>query len=197
MNKATIGALTMVLVGSVTFSFTNALLADHSTKKIVQKHATNSSEGHKSVDGTNQTENNQTSATDVKDVQTSDSLNTSVNQAEVNTGNNSEQPIAVNPSNTMKISSPSTSSSTTASTITTMPKENATTPVTTSTKPAATPVPATNLNTAPTVATSTIPPSTPAQATSPTTTTATNHGQQISQAAKEKASGHLNKKGTN
>jgi hypothetical protein len=193
MKKATLGAFAMVLVGTVTFTFTNALLADHSTKKMGQTHAPANFQSHKSVDGNNQSEqtmNDQNnSAGDGKDVQTLASLTTSsANQTDIG---KSEQPIAVNQQNTIKISSPATSSSST-SPISTMTKANNTSG-TTSTKTTASSVPAANQNSAPTVTTSTNPVTAPAQTIS-TTTTTTNHGQQIAQAAKEKAASQQIKK---
>jgi len=203
MNKATIGALAMVLVGSVTFSFTNALLTDHSTKKKVQTHSTTNLGDQKLVDGTNQTDKTVTDSTPTpngNDIQTADSLTPSANQAELNNENMSEQPIAVNQNNTVKISSPSPSSNTTASTIITTPKTNTPSTGTTSTKQTVSSAPTMNLNTAPSTPTSNVPVTTTAQATStatsPTTTT-TNRGQQVAQAAKEKAASQQNKKVTN
>jgi hypothetical protein len=202
MNKATIGALAMVLVGSVTFSFTNALLTNHSTKKV-QTHSTTNLGDQKLVDGTNQTDKTVTDSTPTQngnDIQTTDSLTTSVNQAELSNENVSEQPIAVNQNNTLKISSPSPSSNTNASTITTTPKTNTPSTGTTSTKQTVSSAPTTNINTAPSTPTSNVPVTTTAQATStatsPTTTT-TNRGQQVAQAAKEKAASQQNKKVTN
>jgi hypothetical protein len=196
MNKATIGALAMVLVGSVTFSFANALLTNHSTKKRVQSHVTTNFENQKLADGTNQTDKTVTDSTPTtngKDIQIADFLHTSSNQGELNNGNMSEQPIAVNQNNTVKISSPSPSSNATASTITTTPKTNTTSTGTTSPKPTASSVP----TTAPTSSTSNVPVTTTAQASSTTTTSTTNRGQQVAQAAKEKAVGQQNKKITN
>jgi hypothetical protein len=199
MNKATIGALAMVLVGSVTFSFTNALLTDHSTKKKVQTHSTTNLGDQKLVDGTNQTDKTVTDSTPTpngNNIQPEDSLTTSVNQAEFNNGNRSEQPTAVSLNNTVKISSSSPSANTTASTITAPPKNNTPSAGTTSTKPTASPAPTTNLNTAPSTPTSNVPVTTTEQTTS-TTTTTTNRGQQVAQAAKEKAASQQNKKVTN
>lgn len=201
MNKAAIGALAMVLVGSVTFSLTNTLLTDHSTKKRMQTHNTTILADQKSVDESNQTDKTATEPTpapDEKNVQTADSLLASVTQVESNNGNASEQPAAVNQNNTVQVSSPAPSPNTTASTIPTTPKTNTPSAGTTSTAPAVTPAPTTNQNPAPASTTSNAPVTAPAQATS-TNTTTINHGQQVSQAAKEKgaAASQQNKKVTN
>jgi hypothetical protein len=201
MNKATMGALAMVLVGSVTFSFTNSLLSENTTKKRVQTHDTTNFSERKSVNATNQIDKTVTAPTptsEIKDVQTTDSQNTSVNQAELSNEKMSEQPVAVSQNNTVNVSSPSPSPNTAASTITTMPKTNPPSAGTTTTTPAASPAPTTNISTAPTSTTSTVPVTVPAQATS-TTTATTNHGQQVAQAAKEKgaAASQQNKKGIN
>jgi hypothetical protein len=200
LNKATIGALAMVLVGSVTFSFTNSLLTAHSTKKRVQTNSTTKFGDQKLVDGTTQSNKTVTVSSPTpngSNIQTEQSLKTSVNQAEFNNGNRNEQPITVSPNNTVKISSPTPSSSTTASTLIATPKTNTSSAGTTSTKPTATSVPTTNQNTAQTSTTSNVPETTPAQPTLATTSTTTNRGQQVAQAAKEKAVSQQDKKVTN
>ncbi len=56
MNKRTKGALAMVLAESITFSVTNALLGDQSSKRLVEEKALTTSENPKKSDVINQLE---------------------------------------------------------------------------------------------------------------------------------------------
>jgi hypothetical protein len=203
MNKLTKGALTMVLVGSVTFSVTNALLADHSSKQSAEANASTISGDQKTADDTNhadktvkdptqktaddtnqaeKTVKDQTPTPDVKEVQTTISHNNDAFQAVSYNGNESDKAIAAIQNNTTtSIAAAATTNTTVPATNTTV-NSNPTTTGTTSTKSAATPAPTTSTSTTKTT-TMTI-----------TTTKTTNHGKQVSQAAKEKATSHQNKK---
>ncbi|MCQ6280098.1 hypothetical protein [Bacillus sp. EB600] len=204
MNKLTKGALSMVLVGSITFSVTNALLADHSSMLSTQGNTFINSGHHKTANGSNQAEKivkDQTPTTDVKDVQTTLPDNHSAPQAVSKNENKSNQDINVNEKNTTTIRTASPTVNTTATATNTAPV-NSIAPIT-NTAPATGIVPVTNPAPAMKIAvttsttsksnsTSTGASSTKsAAATAPTTTTTTtnNHGQQVSQAAKEKAAG--------
>ena len=70
MNKLTKGALAMVLAGSVTFSVTNALLADQPLKRLAKQIALPISADRKQADVINHAEKKvklQTPAANVKD----------------------------------------------------------------------------------------------------------------------------------
>jgi hypothetical protein len=192
----------MVLVGSITFSVTNALLADHSGMLSTQGNAFTNSGHHKTANGSNQADKkvkDQTPTTDVKNVQTTLTDNTSAPQVVSKNNNKNEQDIDISQKNTTKISAPSTTANTTAPVTNRAPA--------TITAPATIIAPITNtalaVKTAVTTSTTANSNSTangasstksaaaavPTPSTAPTTTTTatTNHGQQVSQAAKEKA----------
>jgi hypothetical protein len=199
MNKLTKGALAMVLVGSVTFSITNALLADHSSKRLAQANGLTNSGDHKKAVNISQAEKtvkDQTPTTNVKDVQTTPSHTIATPEGVLINEKKSDKVIAVIQTNSTKISATSTTTIKTAPVTNTSTNSNITVTGTTSMKSAATTAPTTNSNTITTGTTSTKPATTTATTTS-TTTTTTNHGKQVSQAAKEKAASHQNKKVNN
>jgi hypothetical protein len=203
MNKLTKGALSMVLVGSITFSVTNALLADHSGMLSTQGNAFTNSGHHKTANGSNQavkTVKDQTPTTDVKNLQTTLTDNNSAPQAVSKNENMSNQDINVNEKNTTTIRAASTTANTTATATNTAPATGIV-PVTNpapAVKTAVTTSTTANSNSTANGASSTksAAAATPTPSTAPTTTTTaptttttatTNHGQQVSQAAKEKA----------
>ncbi|MCM2532580.1 hypothetical protein NDK43_09520 [Neobacillus pocheonensis] len=200
MNKLTKGALTMVLVGSITFSVTNALLADHSSKRLAQANDLTNSGDQKKADDINKAEKtvkNQTPTPDVKDVQPTHFHNIAVFQAAVlNNGNKSDKAIAVNQKNTKTISATSTTFNTPAPATTITTNSNTPTTGTTSTKSATTTATKNSTATAnsTTKAITTTPTTTTMATTTTTATKTTNHGKQVSQSAKEKAASHQIKK---
>lgn len=200
MKKATKGALAMVLVGSVTFSVTNALLVDHSTKKVAQIHTSTHSGVQKTASDTNQTEKivkAQPSITEVNHIQTTDSLNHEALQTDSNNGNTSystnDRPSTAVQKQTTTENSPSTTAKSPAPIINTEAPLT-TAKGTTSTNTTATPVPATNPNPTATGAASSKASTTTAQKTSKTTTSPLNYGQEVSQTAKANGASHQNKK---
>jgi len=184
MKKLTKGALTMVLAGAVTFSVTNALLATPPAKQLKEKIASTISGDRKIVDVTKEkTVEEQTPTSNVKDRQTKIAHN--IDSFQVALKNESDRSIAANQQNTKEsITNPAKANATT----TTTPAEP-TIPAT-STK-ATTP---TNTSTTPTSTTS---PTTTGSNTPSTTTTPSNYGQQVSQAAKEKAASRQDSKENN
>lgn len=175
MNKLTKGALTMVLVGAATFSTTNALLADHSFTQLVKGHVSTNSGHPKIADNINQTDKtgkDQTPITHVKDAQPTLSNNIAAPQAVLENGNKSDQGTAMIQKN------PTTTS---ASKTVIAPATN--------TAPVTNMAPATN-TTANSNITATASTKSSSANVSKTSTTTTNHGKQISQAAKDKAASH-------
>ncbi|MEH6945656.1 hypothetical protein V7068_01075, partial [Bacillus sp. JJ634] len=105
MNKLTKGALAMVLAGSVTFSIANVLLVDQSSKRLIKENDLTISEVPKKSDVINQgekTTKDQTSATNVKDVQTKPSQNTAAFQAAIKNKNESDTTVVASHQNTEK-----------------------------------------------------------------------------------------------
>jgi hypothetical protein len=187
----------MVLVGAVTFSVTNALLADPSSKRLAKGHPSTNSGHQKIADNINQTDKtlkDQTPITDVKDTQPTLSNNIAAPQAVLENGNMNDQATAAIQKNTTTISATSTTASTTAPTINTAPVINTEPTINTApvinTEPATNTAPATNTTTNSNTTAAGTTSTKSATTTAPTTTTTaptTNHGQQVSQAAKDKA----------
>lgn len=78
MNKRTRGAFAMVLAGAVTFSAANALLATPTVKRLVKEHALTITSDYKKQDiisQTDKTAKDQTSPTNLNDVQIKSSPN--------------------------------------------------------------------------------------------------------------------------
>lgn len=212
MNKRAIGALTMVLVGSVTFSLTNNLLSNQSTKQLNEvnnlpisdepKSADNLDSAEKNVNDQTKgtadkitTENNtlkeQTPITERKNVDTTVSIKPVTLQAESN------KTTAQVQNNTTNIRAASSTTKTTA------PVTTKTTTTTTSPKTTTKTAP-TNLTTTSSSTTTTAPTNSTSTASSKTTTaptnstsTTSNHGQQVSQAAKANAASRKDQKGNN
>ncbi|MGG3562085.1 hypothetical protein ABES03_10825 [Neobacillus rhizosphaerae] len=185
MKKLTKGALTMVLAGAVTFSVTNALLATPPAKQLKEKIASTITGDRKITDVTKEkTVEVQTPTTNVKDRQTKISHNIDSFQVALKNRNKSDRFIAANQPNTKE-------------SITNPAKANATT----TTTPAAPTIPATSTKTTTPTNTSMTPTSTTTPTTTgantPSTTTPSNYGQEVSQAAKEKAASRQDKKENN
>lgn len=216
MNKLTKGAIAMVLMGSVTFSITNALFADHSSKRIAEANAairsgdqkkadhkdlsskrlaeanTLSNFGNqKTADDINQADKSvqdQTPTTDVKDLQTTASHKIAAVHEVLKNGSNSGIAVAAIGKSSTANSDRTTTVKTTAPATNTKTNSNSTATETTSTNSANAP---TTTTTAPGQSKKTT--GTPGKTAS--TTAANNHGKQVSQAAKEKAASHQDKKG--
>ncbi|MBT2733639.1 hypothetical protein [Bacillus sp. ISL-7] len=219
MIKITKGALAMVLAGSVTFSVANALFS-HPIKQLTKEMAIPISADRKKADVINPKEKKdkpQTPAANVKD--------RPVIQVSLKNRNTNDMEVAAIQQNIEKSSSRTTTSSantkvktTTKPAATPIPVKSTKAPTTTSksttTRPAAsaTTRPAASATTRPAAsattkpATSTKAPTTmskpatttPTKTTTTTaTTTKTNRGQQVSQAAKERAASQSNKKENN
>jgi hypothetical protein len=205
MNKRTKGALAMVLAGSVTFSVINAMLDDQPSKRIAKEIALTISGIQKKAGVINQAEKttkDQTPKMNGKDVQSKLSSNASAFQADNQQNNeNFTENTTTNSANTDRTTTTAPAATTLIATTIKAPK--------TTTIPAAT---ATNITsetsttgTDPTSkSTTTIPTTTRtsttnanATTTTSTTSTTTSHGQQVSQAAKEKAASHQDKKVNN
>ena len=204
MNKLTKGALAMVLMGSITFSVTNALFADHSSKQVAQASAiTNSNDQkkaddtnhssnllaqanaitntkvHKTSDNYNQTEKmvkDKTSTPDVKNVQTTPTPKIAALEVVSKNGNESDKAVAAIQKKMTTKSVTLTTVNTIAPTTSNSRKSNIPATGSTSTKSNAATVPTTSTKTASTA-----------------TTTKSNHGKQVSQAAKVNASIHKKK----
>lgn len=175
MNKLTKGAFSMVLAGAVTFSVTNALLSDQSSKRVVKEEAFTISGDQKKVDEfKRKTVNDQTPTTNGGDEHNNAPIQEALNN------NESDVAIAAIPQDTKR----------NAVVTTTIPAIS-NTPTTTS--PAAPMTPDTS-ETAPTVTTT---PETSGTNTPSAPKWPTNNGQEVSQAAKEKAASHQDNKENN
>ena len=198
MNKLTKGAIAMVLMGSVTFSITNAFVADHSSKRPAEANAAIKSEdqnkaGHRDHSSKQLAEANtlssgnqkksvqdQTQTTDVKDVQTTTSHKIAAVHEVLKNGSNSGVAVAAIAKSTTANSDRTTTVKTTAPATNTKTNTNSTVTETASTNSTAAPTPTTSAS---------------GQTKKTTTTTAANyHGKQVSQAAKERAASHQAKK---
>lgn len=187
MNKLTKGAIAMVLVGAITFSVTNALFADHSTKNST--HASTNSENRKianNMNQSNETLNRPTNKTFVN-VNLSDHsvkgrtpiMDATDRQATTSDNHNAYQlvsfkgnmVVAAIPAVKSNAATSSTEAATTNKPIQNSATSSAATPIGTTTKPASTTVPTTS-----------------------TTSTKINHGTKSSQAAKAKAVSNQNLK---
>jgi|GEM_PF-2796060 len=158
MNKLTKGALAMVLAGSVTFSIANVLLVDQSSKRLIKEKDLTISEVPKRSDVINQgekTAKDQTSATNVKDVQTKPSHNTAAFQAAIKNRSESDTTLVASHQNTERSTGKTiTNSANTNTAITTMSaatrgKEATTTTTSTTTATNATRAKAPTTTTAP------------------------------------------------
>ena len=218
MNKRAIGALTMVLVGSVTFSLTNNLLSNQSTKQLNEVNNLPISDEAKSADNLDSAEKNvndqtkgtadkiitknntlkeQTPITERKNVDTTVSIKPVTLQAESN------KTTAQVQNSTTTIRAASSTTKTTAPVTTKTTTNQKTTTTTTSTKTATKTAPTNSTTTssstkttAPTNSTSTTSSKTTTAPTNSTSTTS-NHGQQVSQAAKANAASRKDQKGDN
>lgn len=134
MNKLTKGAFAMVLAGSVTFSVTNALLAEQPIKRLVKEIALPIAEAAKKMDVISKAEKSvkeQTPATNRRDDQTK--------LVAVENNNKSGQALKANQQNTINLSNRSTTNaaSTSAPTIAKKPVTSSKVSTTTvSSKPA-------------------------------------------------------------
>ncbi|MFB3163881.1 hypothetical protein ABLO26_21245 [Neobacillus sp. 179-J 1A1 HS] len=192
MNTITKGAIAMVLAGSVTFSVAHTLLGDQSTIRLAEENASTISGDPKKADIVNQAEKevkNQTPASKGKDQEMA-ALNVASNNSEINVAtiqqNSNSKNNTTNPSDRNMIITVTSADTTITSTSVKEPTTTTTTPTTSgsdatsvSTKPETTKPASTPTTTAP-------PTKTETNATS-TSSTDTNRGQQVSQAAKEKA----------
>ncbi|WP_374721403.1 hypothetical protein [Peribacillus tepidiphilus] len=223
MKKLTKGALAMVLAGSFTFSVTNALLVNQSSKKFTEENASTISGDPKKtgiISKAEKTVKDHTPTTNVKDGQTKLSHDIPAFQESLKNRNKSDMAIAAIQQNRKKFSKRTTTNpANTDTATTTKPAATAisstrakaptttTTPVTTGTNttnvtttPVATTIPSTSTKapTATTTPTATgTNTTTSTTKTTSTTTKTTNRGQQVSQAAKEKAASHEDKKDKN
>lgn len=210
MNTLTKGALAMVLAGSVTFSVTNALLVDPSSKRLTEENALtvtgDQNEGDK-ITKAEKTVKDQTPTTNVEDSETK--LSHDIPASQVTFKNKNQNDMAVDPiqqntkksskriaTNPASINETTTTTSTATTTRTTSIKAPTTTTAskptgTTETSVATTPAPTTK------PATSTKAPATTTTSAPGTNTTITNRGQEVSQAAKEKAASNRDKKENN
>jgi hypothetical protein len=205
MNKRTKGALAMVLAGSVTFSVINALLDDQPSKRIAKEIALTISGIQKKADVINQAEKtakDQTPTTNVKDVETKLSHNISAFQADIqqNKGKLTKR-TTTNSANTDTTTTKTPAATTLIATSIKAPKTTAIPAATGTNTPseATTTIPVMTGTDTTGKSTTTIPTTTGTSATNQTTTTTTttNHGQQVSQAQKEKAASHQDKRGNN
>lgn len=173
MSKLSRGAFSMVLAGAVTFSVTNALLIDQSSKNVADETAITISEDEQKAEVTNEKAvKNQPPTTNEKDGQAI--------QGAIENDSESVKTEAVVQQNIKKTTEATTIKPANVNTSTTPVNKNVTTaaPVT-ATIPA--PVPK-----APTTTTTPVPTTSGANTTGATKPTI-NNGQQVSQNAKEKA----------
>ncbi|SMQ84876.1 hypothetical protein SAMN05444673_6138 [Bacillus sp. OV166] len=215
MIKITKGALAMVLAGSVTFSVANALLGQP-IKQLTKEIALPISADRKKADVINPAEKKdkpQTPAANVKDRpvfkvslknrNTNDTAVAAVQQNREKSSDRTTTSVA-NPrgtTTTKPVAKTIPVKSTKAPTTTSKSTTTRTAAIRTTTKPAAPTIPATSAK-APTTATTpttskTSTTTTKTNKTTSATTTKTNRGQQVSQAAKEKAASQSNKKENN
>jgi len=210
MKTLTKGALAMVLAGSVTFSVTNALLVEPSSKRVTEENALtvtgDQNEGDK-ITKAEKTVNDQTPTTNVQENETkiSDDIPASqvtfknrnqndraVDSIQQNT-KKSSKPIATNMASINKTTTTTSTATTTrttsikAPTTTTASKPSGTTETSVATKPAPVTKPAISTNT----------PATTTTSAPGTNTTKNNRGQEVSQAAKEKGASNRDKKENN
>jgi hypothetical protein len=218
MNTLTKGALPMILAGAVTFSVTNALLVHHTSKRLTEENALTISGKEKKAGVISQAEKkvkDQPQTTNVKDGKTKLSHNIAALQVAFKNRNKSDMDIKANKQNTKKLSKSTTTNlastnETTAKTIRTTSAKattttTASTPTGTNPKSAATTIVATTIPATSAKAATTTSAPTPTEtnttsAPTPTgtnTTSATNRGQQVSLAAKEKASSPQKQKENN
>jgi hypothetical protein len=217
MNKRAIGALTMVLVGSVTFSLTNNLLANQSTNQLNEVNNLPISDEPKTADNLNSAEKK----LNVQTKRTADKItkenNTLIEQTPVTDRKNVDTKVAIKPitlqaksnitttqvqnstttiraaSSTTKTTAPVTTKNATNQkpTTTTSTKTTTTAPTnstTTSSSPTTTaPTNSTTTSSSPTTTGPTNSTTTSSTTTTASTTTNANHGQQVSQDAKAKA----------
>ena len=198
MNKRIIGALTMVLVGSVTFSVTNTLLTDQSTKPLTQINNlplsddqetddNNSPKGKPAIIQTQKTVSQE--VTQVKNTVEAPVPALTTNSKNVETtgshkivtlgaSNKNSKTTAPIQTNATKISAASSTTKTTAPVTNISTNQKPTMSGTTSTKTSTMTLPKISQSTSTTKTTST------------TSTTAANRGKQVSQAAREKAANH-------
>lgn len=216
MIKITKGALAMVLAGSVTFSVANALLGQP-IKQLTKEMALPISADRKKADVINPAEKkdqDQTPTANVKDrsvlkvsLKNTDTNDTAVAAVQQNREKTSDRTTtsAANPrgtTTTKPVAKTISVKSTNAPTTTRKPTTTRTAATRTTTKPAVPTIPATSAKApttsvkAPTTTPTTSKTSTTTTSTS-ATTTKTNRGQQVSQAAKEKATSQSNKKENN
>lgn len=186
MNKRTKGALAMVLVGSLTFSVTNALLAHQSSKRLGEEKALTILGYQK------KTVKDQTPITNRKDVQTKLSHNINAFQVSLKNKNKNDIVVAVIQQNT-RISTVRTTTNPAHMNATRIITSAETTIPLTDAKAPRTTIPVTSPKATSTTTTSTTMGTNRTNTTSAKTTT-TNHGQQVSQAAKENAASHQDKK---
>ena len=217
MNKRAIGALTMVLVGSVTFSLTNNLLSNQSTKQLNEVNNLPISDEPKTADILDSAEKN----LNVQTKRTADKVtkenNTLIEQTPVTESKNVDAAVSIKPitlqaesnktttqvqnsttsiraaSSTAKTIAPVTTKTTTNQKTTTKPTSTKTT---TSAPTNSTSTASSKTTTAPTYSTSTASSNTTTAPTNSTSTTS-NHGQQVSQAAKANAASRKDQKGNN
>ncbi|MEY2196649.1 hypothetical protein AB7942_28635 [Neobacillus sp. BF23-41] len=209
MIKITKGALAMVLAGSVTFSVANALLGQP-IKQLTKEIALPISADRKKADVINPAEKKDKPQTQAANVKNHD---IAVIQVSLKNRNTNDTAVAAVQQNREKSSDRTTTSvanprgttttkpvaktipvkSTKAPTTTRKPTTTKTAATSATTKPAAPTIPATSVKAPPT----TTPPSTTKTNTSGAATTKTNRGQQVSQAAKEKAASQSDQKENN
>ncbi|PGY12070.1 hypothetical protein [Bacillus sp. AFS031507] len=211
MIKITKGALAMVLAGSVTFSVANALLGQP-IKQLTKEIALPISADRKKADVINPAEKKDKPQTPAANVKNHD---IAVIQVSLKNRNTNDTAVAAVQQSREKSSDRTTTSAanprgttTTKPVAKTIPVKSTKAPTTTrtaairtTTKPAAPTIPATSAK-APTTATTpttskTSTTTTKTNKTTSATTTKTNRGQQVSQAAKEKAASQSNKKENN
>jgi hypothetical protein len=192
MNTITKGAVAMVLAGSVTFSVAHTLLGDQSSIRLAEENASTISGNHKKADIINQAEKavkDLTPTSKGKDQEMA-ALKVALNNSEMNVETIQQNSISKNntknPSDRNRII-------TAMPAVTTITSTSAKEPTTTTTTSTTSGSNATSVSTKPETAkpasttTATAPPTKSETNATSTSTTETNRGQQVSQAAKEKA----------
>ncbi|PLR67728.1 hypothetical protein [Bacillus sp. UMB0893] len=215
MEKLTKGALAMVLAGSVTFSVTNALLVDESSKRLTKDNALIISGVQKKadvIDHEEKTVKDQTPTSIVKDGQTKISHDIPASQDAFKNRDKSDIAIADIQQDTEKISKSTTTNPavkkvtvtgikaptrTTASTATGTKTTSVTTKPEATTKPATSPKAPTKPATSPKAPTRTTAPTPTGTNSTTAATTTANRGQQVSTAVQEKAASLRDQKGNN
>jgi hypothetical protein len=196
LNK---GALAMVLAGSVTFSVSNILIVEQAFQRVSDEHPIIISRNLLKENGMNKgeaTKNNPTPTAEEKAPINENNSDRIDHQPDTNTSNRTiSNPASSKKTETTK-TSPQKATATTTPPTNSKVQKTTTTPVATKTKTTSSATKPAENTTNPRVQRTTPTPA-PTGNTKSSTQKTTNHGQQVSQDAKEKAASHRDQKENN